>query len=171
MGQAFSALGINLPSLLAFFLNFALLLWLLYAALWKPVLRTLDERRRRIQESLGAADRAAESARESELRVQEQIRQAQLQGQEIVANAQQISQRIQDDATREAQVRAQALIEQAEVTIRQETENARASLRREFADLTILAAERVINQSLDRQKHLALINDVLVESAGRNGRN
>lgn len=161
-------LGLNLASLIAYLLNFGLLLFLLNRFLFGPVRRSLDERRRRIQEALGAADKAAEDARDAERRVQEQIRQAQLQGQEIVANAQQVAQRIQDDAGRQAEARAQQIIAQAEVTIRQETETARAELRREFADLTILAAERVINQSLDRQSHLRLINEVLAESA--NGR-
>lgn len=169
MGKAFDALGINIGTLLAFIVNFGILLLLLKLFLYGPVLKMLDERRRRIQEALSAADRAAESARESEGRVQEQIRQAQIQAQEIVANAQQIAQRIQDDATRQGQERQQQLVAQAQATIRQETESARAGLRREFADLTILAAEKVINQSLDRQSHLRLINEVLDSSAGRNG--
>ncbi len=166
--QAFDALGINIPSLLAFIINFALLLWLLQVALYKPVLKMLDERSRRIRESLMAADNAAEQARESEARVQEEIRRAQVQGQEIVANAQVIAQRIQDDANKQAGIQAAHIVEQAEAAIRQETETARAALRREFADLTIIAAEKVINQSLDRQSHLRLINEVLAEaSAGR----
>lgn len=169
MGQAFDALGINLPSLIAFIVNFGLLLILLRFTLWNPVLRTLDERRRRIQESLSAADRAAESARESEQRVAEEIRQAQLQGQEIVGNAQQIALRIQDEATRDAQTRAQQIVDQAQAAIRQESEAARTALRREFADLTILAAEKVINQSLDKQAHLRLINEVLAQSGNGRG--
>ena len=167
--QAFDALGINLPSLIAFIVNFGLLMLLLRLTLYRPVLKMLDERRNRIQESLGAADRAAELARESEQRVAEEIRQAQLQGQEIVGSAQQIAQRIQDDAAREAQVRAQQIIDQAHASIQQETEAARAALRREFADLTILAAEKVINQSLDKQSHLRLINEVLAESGSGRG--
>ncbi len=166
--QAFDALGINIPSLVAFALNFFLLLVLLRLALYKPVLKMLDERSRRIRESLLAADNAAEQARESEGRVQDESRRAQVQGQEIVANAQEIARRIQDDANKQAEVQAAHIVEQAEASIRQETESARAALRREFADLTIIAAEKVINQSLDRESHLRLINEVLAEaSAGR----
>jgi F-type H+-transporting ATPase subunit b len=169
VGQAFSALGINIPSLIAFILNFFIIYALLGSLLWKPIRKTLDARRQRIQDALSAADRAAEQARDAEARVQEQIRQAQLQGQEIVANAQQVAQRIQDEAQRDAQVRGQQIIERAQATIAQETEAARVALRREFADLTILAAERVINQSLDRPAHERLINEVLTQSSiGRN---
>jgi F-type H+-transporting ATPase subunit b len=165
MGKAFDALGINLPVLLAFIINFGLLLFLLKLFLYGPIIKMLDERRGRIQESLNAAERAAQSARESEDRVQDEIRRAQVQGQEIVANAQGISQRIQDDAGRQAREQAERIVQQAQVQIRQETEAARAALRREFADLTILAAEKVINQSLDKQAHLRLINEVLSQSS------
>ena len=37
-------------------------------------------------------------------------------------------------------------------------------LRREFADLTILAAEKVIDRSLDKETHKELIDKTLEES-------
>ena len=40
-----------------------------------------------------------------------------------------------------------------------------AELRQEFVDVAILAAERVINESLDKAKHRRLIEEVLEESA------
>jgi len=43
-------------------------------------------------------------------------------------------------------------------------DSAIASLRREFADITVSAAEKVINQSLDRQAHQRLIQEVLADS-------
>ena len=42
-----------------------------------------------------------------------------------------------------------------------------AELRREFADLTIAAAEKVIGQSLDRAAHQRLIEQALAESSFR----
>lgn len=164
IGSAFDALGINIPTLIAYIVNFGLLLWLLWLFLYKPIIKVLDERRHRIEEGLTAADRSVESARESEVRVQEQIHQAQLQGQEIVANAQQIAQRIQEDARREAVAQAEEIARKAQQELRLQLESARASLRREVADLTILAAERVINRSLDKDAQMDLINQVLDEA-------
>jgi F-type H+-transporting ATPase subunit b len=165
ISSAFNSLGINLPVLIAFVINFALLLFLLNRFLYGPVLKMLDERRRRIEEGLNAADRAAQEAHDAEQRVQEEIRQAQIQGQEIVANAQQIAQRIQEDARRQAESDAAAFRERAQADMRSALDSARAELRREFADLTILAAGKVINQSLDPQQHVALINDVLTQAS------
>jgi F-type H+-transporting ATPase subunit b len=164
ISSAFDALGINLPVLIAFIVNFGLLLFILKKFLYGPALKMLDERRRRIEEGLNAADRAAQDARDAETRVQEQVRLAQVQGQEIVANAQQIAQRIQEDARRQSEADAVTFRERAQVEMRQALDSARAELRREFADLTILAASRVINQSLDKQQHIALIDDVLAQA-------
>ena len=38
-------------------------------------------------------------------------------------------------------------------------------MRREFADLTILAAGKVIDKSLDKEEHRQLIDKVLEESS------
>ena len=55
-------LGINLPSLVAYLVNFILLLGILGFFAYKPLMRMLDERTERIRESLEAADRAREEA-------------------------------------------------------------------------------------------------------------
>ena len=50
-------LGIDGPSLLAFLINFFLLLGLLTFFLYKPITRMLDERSAKIKESLEKAER------------------------------------------------------------------------------------------------------------------
>ena len=51
--------------------------------------------------------------------------------------------------------------------IQLERDSVIADLRREFADLTISAAEKVISQSLDRAQHRRLIDEALAESSFR----
>ncbi len=59
------------------------------------------------------------------------------------------------------------MLERARGEIQLERDNAIAELRREFADLTIAAAEKVIGQSLDRTAHQRLIEQALAESSFR----
>ena len=61
------------------------------------------------------------------------------------------------------------LLERARNEIQLERDQAVAVLRSEFADLTVSAAEKVIGQSLDRQAHQRLIDEVLAESTFREG--
>ncbi len=163
------ALGINLPSLLAQLINFTILLVVLYLLAYKPVLRLLDERRKRIQEGIEASEEAKRRLAEAEKEVQSELEKARQEGHALIGQAQQISGRIQEEARTQARQEAEQLLTRARSEIQLERDSAIAELRKEFADLTITAAERVIRQSLDRQAHRRLIEETLAESAMGDG--
>ena len=158
------ALGINVPSLIAQLFNFTVLLIIGRVWLYPRILQMLDERKRRIQDGLEAADRARQQASESQQQVLQQLEQARQEGQALIAQAQQVANRIQEEGRQQAQRQAEQLLARARGEIELERDAAIAELRREFADLAIVAAEKVINQSLDRQAHRRLIEEVLTES-------
>jgi F-type H+-transporting ATPase subunit b len=164
---AITDLGVNVPVLIAQLINFTALLILLKLFVYKPVLKMLDERRARIQEGLSAAERGQEQAQQAEQEAQAQIANARREGQEIVQQAQQVAQRLQEEGRAQAQQQGDAMLERARNEIAMERDNAIAELRREFADLTIAAAEKIIGQSLDRQAHQRLIEQALAESSFR----
>lgn len=160
-------LGINLPVLIANIVNFTVLLIVLRLFAWGPLMKLLDERRERIAESLSAAEQAKEQAADIDRRAQEQIETARREAQNLVAQSQEIANRIQADARSQAQADAEATLARARSEIQLERDTAIAELRKEFADLTIAAAEKVINQSLDRGQHKRLIDEALAESSFR----
>ena len=160
-------LGINLPVLLGQVLSFTFLLIVMRMMVYKPVLKMLDERRERIREGLSAAERGQERAEEANREAQAQIETARRDGQAIVAQAQQVATRIQEEATAQARTQQEAMLERARSEIQLERDNAISQLRSEFADLTILAAEKVIGQSLDRAAHQRLIEQALADSSFR----
>ena len=164
MAEAFEALGINLPSLIAGIVNFILLFIILRALLFKPVLKTLDERREKISEGLSAAERARAEAAAAQANIQDQLDTARKEGQELVASAQGIATRIQAEAREQATRDREATVERARQEIQLERDRAIAELRKEFADITVSAAEKVINQSLDRDAHQRIIDETLAQS-------
>ena len=164
MGEAFDALGINLPQMIAQVANFVVLLLILRFTLYKPILGMLDDRKKRVAEGLGAAEAARAEATDAEARIAEQLDEARGQGQEIVANAQQVASRIQDDAREQSDRDREAAAERAVQEIQLERDRAIAELRGEFAGITVNAAERVIRQSLDASAHERIIEETLAES-------
>jgi F-type H+-transporting ATPase subunit b len=66
----------------------------------------------------------------------------------------------------EAKEEAKALVTRARVEIKRESDEVIEQLRREYADLTVLAAEKIIDKSLDKNAHKDLIDKVMDESAG-----
>lgn len=164
MDKAVEALGLNLPQMIAQIVNFFVLLFILRAVAYKPILKMLDERKQKIAEGLNAAEIARAEAVSAQANIQAQLDVARRDGQEIVANAQNISTRIQADAREQSTKDREASLERARVEIQQERDRAIADLRGEFADITVRAAEKVINQSLDRQAHQRVIDETLAES-------
>jgi len=160
------ALGINVPVLLAQLANFTLLLGLLYLILYKPILRVMDERSARIKESLEQAEFIREETARTQERIQEQLAAARQEGQAIVAQATQMGERLKEEARGEARREAEAIIVRARLEIQAERDEAIVQLRQQVADLAVLAAERLINRTLDREAHRRLIEEILEEATG-----
>ena len=156
-------LGINLPSLVAYLVNFILLLGILGFFAYKPLMRMLDERTERIRESLEAADQARQEAANAQEAIQEQITEARREGQRIMDQTREAAERFRTEEMEKARLEAEACVERARSDIQRERDTALQEVRASFGDLAITAAERVIRSSLDRTAHESLIAQVLEE--------
>jgi len=170
MLEKFGELGIHLPSLLIYLVNFGLLLALLYMFGYKPILKMLDQRSAAIKDGLDQAEKARLQAARSEEEMKAQLQEARRQGQIIVAQAAQLGDKVKEEARAEARREAQALLQRARGEIEMERGEMVAQLRSEFAGIAISAAEKVINRSLDKKAHRQLIEEVLEETLSGGGK-
>lgn len=158
-------LGINLPTLVAQIVNFVILLGLLYLVAYKPIIRMFDERSRKIKESMKQTEFIKEQAAHAEEEVKNRLEDAGRQGQELIARAERTGEEVRQGLRQQAEQEAQSLLGRARTDIQQERDEAVGELRKEFADLTILAAGKVIDRSLDKKAHRQLIDKVLKDSS------
>lgn len=156
-------LGIHFPTLLIYLVNFLVVLALLFAFAYKPILRMMDQRAERIRESLEASERAQAEAASSRDAVEEQLTEARREGQRLMDQAREAADRFRADEMERARAEAEAFVERARADIQRERDAAVEEVRANFGDLAITAAERVIRRSLDRQAHEDLIVQVLEE--------
>ncbi len=162
--EGLAGLGISLPTLLAQIVNFAILFGLLYLVAYKPIMRMLDERSRKVQESMEQTEYIKEQAEHAEEETKRRIEAGSKEGQEVIARAVRTGEEVRQQAQQEAREEGESLITRARVEIQRERDDAIDELRKEFADLTILAAEKVIDRSLDKEAHRQLIDKTLEES-------
>ena len=163
------AIGIDWQVLLAQFVNFAILFGLLSVLLYKPMRRMLDERSNRIKESMEQAEQIKEQITNTEEQVKLQMEAARREGQDILAQAAQMGERLKEEAKGEARQEAEVIVARARTEIERERDQAIDEVKREFVDLAIRAAEKVVNESLDREKHRRLIEEVLEQAPKREG--
>ena len=159
-----ASLGINMPVLLAQIINVAVLFGLLYLVAYKPIMRMLDERSRKIKESMEQTEYIKQQAGRAEEEAAKRIEAAAKEGQEAITRALRTGEEIRQGAQQQARQEAEALIARARAEIQRERDEAIDDLRKEFADITILAAEKVIDRSLDKKAHRQIIDKVLEES-------
>ncbi len=160
------ALGIDLSRLLTFLVGFTVIAVFLRMFLYGPITRMLDERADRIRESLEAADLARAEAVSSAERVEQELVNARREGQSLIAEAREAAARFRDQESQRARAEADELLERARQEIRRERASAVEEVRSEFAGLAILAAERIVERSLDDASHRDLIDNVLSEGLG-----
>ncbi len=164
-GDEMEGIGINLPLLIAFVINFIILFALLSIFLYKPVLKMLDERQAKIKESMEQVERIRQEAAHSDEEIKAHLERSRKEGQAVIAQATQIGERLKEEAKQSARQEAESVISKARTEIQRERDKTIEELRAEFADIAILAAEKVIKETVDKKKHRKLIDEILKESS------
>src|SRR6266705_3165453 len=159
-----------------FTINHGLIIWtlvvfgILLFVLWRwgyPVLlKSVEERERRIQKQLEDAEKANAEAQRLLEEHKKQIAAAHNQAQEILAKAKTVSQKERETLLAKAREEYDALLNRARKDIAAEKEKAIQALRREAVDVSIAAASRVIEANLDTDANRKLVTEFL-ESLGK----
>jgi F-type H+-transporting ATPase subunit b len=160
----FSSLGINLPLLVAFLINFAVLFILLKIFLYKPILKMLDERAKKTQEGMELAEATKKEYEQAKAEVQRQIEKGHQEAQAIITQATQVGEKLKGESREEAVKQAQTIIDRTRAELATERDQLVGRLRKEFVDISIAAAEKVIKETLDKEKHKKLIEETLLQS-------
>jgi F-type H+-transporting ATPase subunit b len=161
----FASLGINLPLLVVFVANFIVLFVLLRLFLYKPVMKMLDERAKRTKEGVELAEATKGEYEQAKVEVQKEIDRGRQEAQAIIAQAVQTGERLKEESRQEATRQAQLIIDRTRAELETERDKIVENLRKEFVDISISAAEKVIKETLDKEKHRKLIEETLQESA------
>jgi F-type H+-transporting ATPase subunit b len=160
----FASLGINLPLLVVFIVNFIILFVLLRLFLFKPVLKMLDERTKRTKDAMELAEVTKKEFEQAKVEVQKQIEKGRQEAQAIIAQTMQVGERLKEESRQEATKQAQVIVDRTRAELEAERDKIVGDLRREFVNISIAAAEKVIKETLDKEKHRKLIEETLRES-------
>src|SRR5467141_778225 len=148
---------------------FGILLLILWRWGFPVLLKSVEERERRIQKQLEDAAKANAEAQRLLEEHKKQIAAAHNQAQEILAKAKTESQKERETLLAKAREEYDALLNRARKDIDAEKEKAIQALRREAVDLSIAAASRVIEANLDTDANRKLVSEFL-DSIGQAGK-
>lgn len=152
-------LGINLGFLIFQVLNFLVLIVLMYAFAYRPILKMLDDRKKKIAQGLEDARVAAEARANAEEEARDIIAKAQAEANQKVREATDRAEVAAKEVMAEAEADATKAREAALAEAALERDRVLADVRGQIAALAMAAAQRLIGDALDEQRQRALIQD------------
>jgi len=147
--------------------TFVVLLFVLRAVAWKPILAMIDEREESIQSSLEEAEQARQEAEETLKEYEQKLDEARKEGREIIAESKESAEKIKSEIVSEAEKQKRQMVEQARKEIDAEREKAIQDIKSSVADIAIAAASKIINKQLSVEAHKEIIEQSLQQFKGK----
>jgi F-type H+-transporting ATPase subunit b len=169
-GMAFAAEGaegagltINLFWIIVAGLNFIIFALIAYRVVLVPVGKRLEERRDRIEQGLKDADAARRDREAAADQRQGILNEARREAGEIVLRAQKVADDERAKGVAQTQAEIDRLRERAVAEIDAERKRALADVRGQVADLALMAAGKVVGETLSHEREKRLVNEFLAQ--------
>ena len=154
-----------------FEVNFGLFFWtwIVFIALffvlkkfaWPTLLKSVEEREKKIAKQLADAEAANAQAQKLLEDHKASIAQARTEAQDIVAKSKVVAQKEREVLLAKAHEEQEQLLERARREIGAERDKAIVALRREAVDLSIAAASKLVETNLDSEANRKLVTEYL----------
>ncbi|MBN2085081.1 MAG: F0F1 ATP synthase subunit B [Anaerolineales bacterium] len=152
-------LGINLGTFLFYLLNFTALMIVLGAWIYKPMVKALEDRQKKIAQGLHDAEVAAEARSKAEAEAQHIRGAAQQEASQKLREATESAAKAAEAVRAEAEKDIAALRDAGRAEIAAERNRMLSDLRPRVAALAIAAAQKLIGEALDEKRQHALIDE------------
>jgi F-type H+-transporting ATPase subunit b len=158
--EDFNPFSINTGMIFWTLIVFGLLVAILWRYGWPALLKSVEERERRIAKQLADEQANALAARLLEQHKQA-LDKARTEAQDILTTAKSVAQKEREQLLAKTREEQEALLERARREIGAEKEKAILELRREAVDLSIAAASKLVESNLDTDANRRLVLDYL----------
>lgn len=125
--------------------------------IWPPLIKALDERRKKIADGLAAADRGNRSLDDAQKKIAQLDADARGRAQVLIADTEKRAHEMIEAAKGQAKVEGDRVIAAAKAEAEQEMQRAKESLRDQVAVLAVAGAEQILKREVNPQVHAELL--------------
>ncbi|WP_283788801.1 F0F1 ATP synthase subunit B [Bermanella sp. WJH001] len=155
-------MNINL-TLIGQIIAFAVFVAFCMKFVWPPLINAMQERAKKIADGLDAANRAERDLKLAQEKATSQMREAKEQAAQIIEQANKRASQIIDEAKDTARQEGERLKAAAQAEIDQEVNRAKETLRTRVSALAVAGASKILETSIDVEKHNALLDKLAEE--------
>lgn len=127
---------------------------------WPPLIGAINERQRKIEEGLNAAEQARADLASAEVKVEQEFANAKNEAALIIERANKTANQMIEDAKAQANTEGERIVAQAHLLVEQEVRKVREELRTQVAALAVMGAEKILQDKIDEQKHATMLEQL-----------
>jgi len=141
-------------------LAFAIFVWFTARFVWPPLVTAIETRQKTIADGLAAAERGKSDLELASKRSADVMREAKQKATEVIAQGEKRRDELIEEAKTAAKVEGDRILAAAKAEIEQEVSRARETLRQQVADLSIVAAEKILRREVNPQVHADILASI-----------
>ena len=130
---------------------------------WPPLIKAVDERRRKVAEGLAAADKAKSELSAANKRVEDELAKTRNETAARLADAERRAQAIIEEAKARATEEGSKIVAAAKAEAEQQSVKAREVLREQVAALAVKGAEQILRKEVNAGVHADLLGRLKTE--------
>jgi F-type H+-transporting ATPase subunit b len=155
-----ATLGINWKLFLAQLVNFAIVIFVLWRWVMKPVVGALEARRQKIEDSVRQAQEIETRMKAFETERDQKFQLARVEAEAILKKATASADSARQEITLQARAEAERILAAAKAAIEADKQQMLSEIREEVASFTVMATEKILREKLGSQKDKELIQEV-----------
>ena len=137
--------------------------WFCMKFIWPPILNAIEERQKRIEEGLSAADQGQEKLLRAQAEADEIVSDARKQATSILDQAHSRANEIVAEGKSDGVKERDRQLTAAQAEIEAETNKAREELRGQVSAIAIASAEKILNREIDSKAHKDILGKLAQE--------
>ncbi|MDQ1284421.1 MAG: F-type H+-transporting ATPase subunit b [Patescibacteria group bacterium] len=157
MDELIKTFHIETNLLIAQVVNFTIVLLVLYKFAYGPILKTLNDRTKKIEKGLKDSEDAGKKLAEITEKEKEVLAKAKKEAQGIIKKSEEEAKKNAENLVMEAKIQTQKIAVEAKKQIEQEKDKMMAEIKSEVAELVVAAAGKILGEKIDSGKDKELI--------------
>lgn len=142
-------------------ISFFLLLGLLWKVAFPQILKAMKKREETIRQQLEETQKTKKEAESLLDEYKRQLAEARSEAQKIINDGKSLGENMRKEIVQKAQQESNQIVKRAQEEIELQKQKAILELQEKIADLSIMAASKIINKSLDTEDHRRLVEEYI----------
>lgn len=161
MEELIKTFHIETNLIIAQLVNFTIVLLVLYKFAYGPILKTLNERTKKIEKGLKDSEESQKKLEEITQKEKDVLVAAKKEAQEIIKKSEEEAKKNTELLINETKDKTAKMIDQARSLIEQEKNKMVSEIKSEIAGLVVTATEKLISEKINSEKDSELIENAI----------